>query len=151
MVTDSSKNLSASPGSPLNQFENLNSKSSKLLGLPFHSFGRPRLLSDPTPSVHTCVNSARESSGTAGTFPSTGIGVCRAAAAASVSPSSAVFLPLLILQGTGRKSLVLKLIPRWVGFHELMANGTVLVQKEKLQQTLLKDSQRTRRRQNGRA
>ena len=63
-------------------------KSSKPLGSPFHSFGRPRLLSDPTPSVHTCVNSARESSGTTGTFTSTGIGVCCAAAAASASPIS---------------------------------------------------------------
>ena len=77
------------PEANSNQFENLNAKSSKPLGSPFHSFGRPRLLSDPTPSVHACVNSPRESSGTTGTFTSTRIGVCCAVVAASASPISA--------------------------------------------------------------
>ena len=46
------------------------------------------LLSDPTPSVHSCVNSARESSGPTSTFTSTGKDVCCAAAASSVSQIS---------------------------------------------------------------
>ena len=59
VFTGSSKNLSASPGTPDNQLENLNAKLSKPLDSPFHSFGRPRLQSDPTPNVHTRVNPPR--------------------------------------------------------------------------------------------
>ena len=62
ICADNSRSLSASPGNADNQFANLNAKSSHPLGSPFHAFGLPRLLSDPTPSVQFFVNSARESS-----------------------------------------------------------------------------------------
>ena len=73
-------------GASDNQIENLNAQLSKTLGSPFHSYGRPRLQSDPTPNVHSCVNSRRVSYSSLATptgAPSPGTGICCAAAAVS--------------------------------------------------------------------
>ena len=85
MFAESSRNPSASPEIPEQPIRELECK---VVEKPlFHSFAHPKLLSDPTPNVHTCVNSSRVSIGTAtGTPPSPGIGICCAAAAASSGP-----------------------------------------------------------------